>query len=1504
MEKRKKWQFLLILAVLALTVYNILPTIFYYSKSLRTPIGEKKIENASIDIAKRVNQLEKESVDWLKSFCNSLKISPASIQLNKENPQQIFIKFIAEEQCTKFKDHFPRAGSLIPFTPAKLSLAHYTLDPKTACIQRQIAIHLEPKDVQEFFTAIEKRDRNGELTSSYKDIVLDRAASIAQIILNNNSENLISKTLLNSQSEKQDGDFIYLLSNKIYQFNEVFGNNSNIAKRFFANISKNTSLNKSTSFSSLLELFDQTKDSIKIERIALQKKEEDLKKEKKFLSESSLQQLRSLERKEKTITAAKDILKKNKGYFQLNDSSLPFDKIKERLTNSYNPGQSKQSFLIGDQNTFIKELIIDWESDKISLVLHDDILQLKEKYYSDSNTKYLRNQFDQLYINEIAAITRASDENIVVAENELTLNLNHLTNSKSLLRLDLHKLALKQSNAIVQSIQELWNPKHPELKKSSFPIVDSQEYSKLSLEEKSLCLASFVPTMQQDDTSNGMKKGSIYIVAKGLNRIIQKYSTYTENDKARLFIKDFYELRDLLAQFGFIGYPASLHYMGEEFADDYIFELDNYYSTFLAATRENFYVPGSKEFAVLEFTDLEQRILAQNKIDTQIHEDLLKWKDDYHAALASLDPNSKLSVPKPTKNPIWNNIALSIKKYFRGDERKVLRWGLDLSGGKTVSIELKDQNNKTVTNEEDLKQGLNELYNRVNKMGVSEVSMRLEGNHIMLDFPGSQNLSAQELVKASSMYFHVVNEKFSNRNSALSDAVDRFLQEVWNEAVVTNQKDTESVNQIARLHLYGDQYEANVIQPKTEAAKVLYDNGLRLQDLNDARATSQFDDAISKIGILRGSDYTKWFGQSHPLLIVFNNYALEGSSLSNIKSSYDPAKGNYLSFEVKSTTQTPDNQKVNPRSELYNWTSQFAKEKIEGTVSESYSNGQGWRMAVVLNDTIISAPTLDSPLKDSAMISGSFSQREANHLVSDLKAGSLTFTPKILSEKNVSPELGQKDRTQGIVATAVALILVIAAMTSYYRFAGIVASVAVLFNLIIMWATLQNLHATLSLAGIAGIILTVGMAVDANVLVFERIREEFSLTNRIAPAIQAGYKKAFSAILDSNVTTIIAGLILLNFDSGPIKGFAVTLIIGIASSMFTALFMTRFFFSIWVQNPKNTSLTMMSLIKGTHFNFLKVSKFVIAVSGLVILVGAFFASYQKNSLLGMDFTGGYAVNIEFKAQKDANYKDTLEKAFLENGATNQDFSVRTLTPSNHLRVMFGMSMEESGKPFSTLKTSEEKISWITNSIKASGLTITNKDLSQDWSNVSGQMSDNMKHAALISLAISLLAIMVYITIRFEWKYSVSALICLVHDVLVSLGLVAIFHALNFPIQIDLNTIAALMTIIGYSLNDTIIIFDRIREDVHLKKRTSLRDIVNEALNATLSRTLITSLTTFLVLLALVLLGGSTIFSFAFVMCIGVIFGTLSSLFIASPLMLFFHKLEDKKGRKLPLSNKA
>ncbi len=1342
-------QLALILAVAFLTIYNILPTLFFYAQPLKSPVSQAAAEKEAKIIAERVDNLEKESLEWLSSYCDLLSVSPQ--KMSADTLGSISLDFSKSEDAEKFKKFFPRAGSLISFAPAQLFLGT-SENPKRALVQRRIDSSLE-------FQYLSKT------SMQYQAMLQDRLEAVTKAAF------------------ALPIDFDPLSS--ILDIAKLHETHPELAKRLAAHLSS------SVNVTAVKKSFEQRRDQLKGE------KEEG-------------QTLK--------LAAAELFLKKHAALFTANSS-----------------------------HPFFSSLELD--SHKITLTLHPDIA-------ADP-------LIEQLLINEAAKIALLTNEKIAEASFGYEIPLQTMEEVSGVLLVKLDQLAKQYTTKILSTLKTKWHPNHPDLK--DLAILSESDYAKLEPHQKTFCIVVSAPIVDKL-LSPDLENQSIYVVVKGLNHFLRTYENAPKSDLAQTFLKDFQSLATLLGQCGFTGYPGS---SWKELEQSFVFEKSHYYGALLSATRENFQVFGTKKAAILELSNIEQRILTRNKIETSIHEDLVKWNDEYRASGVSLNPSVRFDFPKPTRNLFWDNLKLTFAKLLRGDERKIIRWGLDLSGGKTVQIELRDQNNSVVKDESDIKQGINELFNRVNKMGVSDVSIRQMGNHIVLDFPGGGALSANDLVKASSMYFHVVNEQFSSHNPA----TERFLTEVWNEAIVSNRKDPESIQTIAYNHLHG--------QTPSEAAKTLLDNGLRLANPKGVHTVQGIDTSLSKVALFR-----EGHGQSHPLLIVFKNHALEGAQLDNIHASYDPSKGNFLSFDIR---------RGSPQQQLFAWTSLFSKEAILGTSREDASRGKGWRMAVILNDTIINAPTLESALKDSASISGSFSQREVSQLASDLKAGSLTFTPHILSEKNVSPELGKADRMKGIGASIAALLLVIIAMIAYYRFAGIVASAAVLFNLLILWAVLQNLGASLSLAGIAGIILTVGMAVDANVLVFERMKEEFIHSGKIASAIHAGYEKAFSAILDSNVTTIIAALILLNFDAGPIKAFAVSMIIGIASSMFTALFMTRFYFNGWLKNPRNTTLKMASWIRPSNYNFLKQAKFAFSVAALIIVAGGALLFAKRSTIFGMDFTGGYAMPIEVA---NSTTPQDIENALQKAGASPSDLHVRTLQ-SNQFELLLGVSMEQSGKPFHGLPLQVEqknpRIEWVTNALQKSGIQImAEKTLETNWTSMSGQMSKSMRDNAIFGLLLAFLGIFVYIAFRFEYKYAIAALLCLLHDVLITLGLIGLLHVLKVPVEIDLNTIAALMTIIGYSLNDTIIIFDRIREDVNLYPRMPLKNIINQAINTTLSRTAITSGTTLLVVLALLLFGGASMFSFSLVMVIGIIFGTLSSWFIASPLMLFFHTREKEK----------
>lgn len=1503
MEKQKRWQLFLILGVVLLTVYNILPTVFYYAKPLKSPIDQKESVEIAKGIVERVNSLEDFDLAWTKSQVKNLGLKAKSIEFSKQDPRLISVTFNTPEESAFFSKTLDRAGALIPFAPAQLSpdARSFEEGSNVAYIQRRIGVHLPEDKLNEFFHFIPKQAANGDVSPEYKTIITDRAAEIALGFGGTSEPGAILARLAAGDPKESENEYLLRLSRSIVDYENAFGDSSPITKRYYASFTQvDSKSSKDTLVSTFVARLERLSTSLQTKANALKEEQEKRKADSKFLSTDEQQKLETYESQKGTVGAALAIVKRNLETFGAGQTPLTSDQIAKTLES----GKGTLSF--EGRSPFIEKMVLDWKNDAVTLVPYADVTKLREQKQQTEKVSLQVEKLNQLLFNEVAAVTRYSDEAIVPGQSNFNVKLSRLAGSTSLLALDLKALAALEVETVNNLVKSSWQRGlSGDLTAENFPLYDYETYKTLSPEKQALGLVVYSPTTS-DTTLEGFRKGSIYVIGKGMGALLNKSRSLPDGKEKSSLDASFRSLALLMRQNGFIGYYGADSGLPAEYKNDFIFELDDYYSYLIAASREDFSVKGSKQYAVLEFTDVEQRLLTLNKIETRIHEDLVRWHDEYSAAQVNINPQAKFDVPKPTQNAFISNFMLSAAKYFRGDDRKILKWGLDLSGGKTVRVGLKNHNNEPITNPDDLRQAVNEIYQRVNRLGVSEVGIRVEGSSIVLDFPGSQGLSAAELIQASAMYFHVVNEKFTPNNQALAEASNTFLEEVWNEAVITGKKDEASINELAWQHLGGNAQNPSEFHPLTSHAKLLYDNGLRLAGPKSPAKSGSFDDTLSQVAIFRGTDYTQWQGQTHPLIIVFHNYALEGANLENVQTGYDANEGNMLFFGVQGSYTAKDGEKVNPRDEFYSWTSQFAEDKIGGTPKEHYSQGRGWRMAVILNGTVINAPTLNSALRDSARISGHFSQREVNQLAADLKAGSLSFTPQILSEENVSPELGKEQRNQGIFAAFIGLVLVLGVMIAYYRFGGIVASVAVLFNLLIMWGVLQNLGAALTLPGLAGIILTVAMAVDANVLVFERVREEYEVSKRLASAIAAGYRKAFTAIVDSNLTTIIAALILLNFDAGPVKGLALTLIIGIISSMFTSLFMTRYFFAGWVQNPEHKTLNMARMFGKTSFDFLSKAKIAIVASIAVIAIGGMFFVSQHKTLFGMDFTGGYSLTLDLAEKPSTDYRLAAEDALLKAGAAREDFQIRELSKPTALRVQLGTGMEQPGKPFANLSKSvaaekslfpyqdNPRIVWLVDALAKEGLTLNPASLSTlnlSWTEMSGQLSDAMRNNALIGLGLALLCILIYITFRFEFKYAVSATIGLVHDLLITVGIIALIHSFYPALQIDLQVIAALLTIIGYSLNDTIIIFDRIREDIKLMRKLTFREIINHALNATLSRTVMTSGTTLLVLLALVMFGGHTLFNFSLVMTIGVAVGTLSSLFVAAPLLLYFHNRE-------------
>jgi len=511
-------------------------------------------------------------------------------------------------------------------------------------------------------------------------------------------------------------------------------------------------------------------------------------------------------------------------------------------------------------------------------------------------------------------------------------------------------------------------------------------------------------------------------------------------------------------------------------------------------------------------------------------------------------------------------------------------------------------------------------------------------------------------------------------------------------------------------------------------------------------------------------------------------------------------------------------------------------------------------------EEVISVATVREPFGSNFQTTGLDSQQEARDLALFLRAGALKAPIDIIEERTIGPSLGQESIDAGFKSILIGLVLVMIFMAIYYKVFGLIANLALLVNLVMIIAILSMLQATLTLPGIAGILLTVGMAVDANVLIFERIREEVRVGSSPQASIQAGYAKALSTILDANITTLIAAVLLFSFGTGPITGFAVTLFIGIITSMFTAILGTRAVVNLIYGGKRLKSLPLGFRIfdKEPRINFMSKRTLALLFSGIVLAIAV--ASLGLRSLnFGIDFTGGTLIEVGYS--QDVDVEEIRDQ--LADGGYGDALIQRFGTPRD---ILIRVAPQE--------EVSNEKIS---NDIFALLEANTeNKPELRRVEFVGPQVGDELTEKGGLAMLYSLIAILIYVALRFEWRFALGSIIALVHDVVFTVGLFSILWA-----TFDLPVLAAILAVIGYSLNDTIVVYDRIRENFRKIRKGSPIDIINISLNQTLSRTIITSLTTFVVLLSLFLFGGEIIHGFATALMIGVIIGTYSSIFVAS-----------------------
>jgi len=559
----------------------------------------------------------------------------------------------------------------------------------------------------------------------------------------------------------------------------------------------------------------------------------------------------------------------------------------------------------------------------------------------------------------------------------------------------------------------------------------------------------------------------------------------------------------------------------------------------------------------------------------------------------------------------------------------------------------------------------------------------------------------------------------------------------------------------------------------------------------------------------------------------------------------------------------------------------------EGTKKWANITGQniGKMICVVMDNRVYSGAVVQQEISGgSSQITGDFTINEAQDLANLLKSGKLPAPATIIQEDVVGPSLGKRAVQDGLRSFLIAFLVVLIYMIFYYsRKAGLVADIALLANMFFIAGVLASLGASLTLPGIAGIVLTIGMSVDANVLIYERIREELNAGKGIRMAISDGYKAAYSAIIDANVTTILTGVILYIFGTGPIKGFATTLVIGILTSLFSAIFVTRLIFERYLnKNREITFATRMTqnAFKGINFDYIKSRKVAYVVSSILILIGV-VSLFVRGLDPGVDFTGGRNYIIKFdQPVQTVRIATALESQFGQIPKVilyGSDDQVRITTRYKFDEDAIEVDDEIQQLLFDGLKP------FLPDSIDYD--TFYN-NYWQSSQKVGPTIADDIKRQAVFAIFLALVFMFLYIFLRFRnWQYGLGAIAALIHDTLLVLGIFSLFWGLlPFSLEMDQSFIAAILTVVGYSVNDTVVIFDRIREYIKLYPKRERKEIMNLALNSTLSRTFSTSFSTFIVIMTIFIFGGEVIRGFVFALLIGIVVGTYSSLFVATPIV--------------------
>ncbi len=818
-------------------------------------------------------------------------------------------------------------------------------------------------------------------------------------------------------------------------------------------------------------------------------------------------------------------------------------------------------------------------------------------------------------------------------------------------------------------------------------------------------------------------------------------------------------------------------------------------------------------------------------------------------------------------------------------QQDAINLGLDLQGGIHLVMEVDTSELPPEEAIDAVDRAQEVIRNRIDQFGVAEPTIQRQGEkRIIVELPGEKDVErAKKLIgRTAQLEFQLVE---------LSADRDRLLERI---STVLGSGDPDS--------LAAEKTDAAADALAEDATPSLFDEATDTADQSTLASESK---KLTLGAILRtytedvvlGSDYldvvkSMLNDPQAQRLIPDDVEFLFGS-----KAEGEPGNQYYALYLVRKRPEMTGNIVGDAKVSISQGQRNFGQPIVnfittdEGvsefrTVTRSHI---GERLAIVLDGTVYSAPTIQDVIPNGrSEISGSGTEEEAKDLAIVLRAGALPAKVEIIEDRTVGPSLGRDSIEKGRSAALFSMVAVLIFMLVYYRFTGIVANFALGINVVFVLAILSGFHATLTLPGIAGIILTIGMAVDANVLIFERIREELRNGKTVRAAIDSGYNNAFSAIIDANLTTFFVGIVLFEFGTGPIRGFALTLCVGIISSLFAAFFVTRGIFDLITLSPKVRSLSIgpVDLMANLKISFLSRYKTAFGFSGVVLAAGILSAIAINPLKGGIDFSGGTLLQMQFDPPVSVEQiRGSLRQVPI--GDEILDFSsseIKQFGSPNDILIRVSDSY------------SDTEVADGIKEILKSGFSANIAD-ELEWvrrqEKVGPKIGEELTDDAVQAILTSLFIILIYIWFRFrQFLYGIAAVVALFHDVLITLGLLSVFN-----IEITLAVVAALLAIVGYSLNDTIVVFDRVRENLVSKRKMGFGSLLDISINDCISRTVVTSLTTLIAVLILMVWGGEVIRDFTITLFIGVIIGTYSSVFIASPVLFIGHERAAAKEKK-------